>query len=134
MKIKTNSLILLTSVVLLLSAFSRLAVAQGAESKASESAEELDIEITIVKQTDPSISVDKYITLPPAASQKDRIKVNSSEKKANDKAKNTRSNAQERVNNIIGDPASENRRNNLPGDLRRVIPPKKPPKPPKPKK
>ncbi len=96
--------------------------------------DELDIMITIVNEDDQSTVIDEVISLPSVASQK-AVKKNTNKRqdKTNNASNKARSNAQQRIKNILGDSVPDNASERLPSDIRRVIPPKKPPKPPKPK-
>jgi len=122
--------------LLLLTSSSTAAQESGNRTKTdiTNDIDELDIVITIIKENDQPAMIDQLISLPSISSQKGLKSHSSQADKANKKSEEARSNAQERVNNILGDPNLEGMPDILPADIRRVVPPRKPPKPPKPKK
>ena len=105
-------------------------------NEGSATDDELDVMITVVGANDSALQAVSIITLPPFTPPIAQEKSVQGLDKANNASETARSLAQERINNILGDPALDNAADRLPGDLRRVIPPRppKPPKPPKPKK
>jgi len=117
---------------------SNSAIAQESATKenpdATNQADELDIFITILDEKDQPGKVEQLISLPSVSSQKVLKNQQSKTKKTKSKSKEARNKAQERINNLLGNPNSETMPDSLPADLRRVVPPRKPPKPPKPKK
>lgn len=134
--ISETTRLLMFTLALLVASNSVVAQENATKEKpdAANQADELDIFITILNEKDQPGKVEQLISLPSVSSQKSIKNQPPKTKKTKGKSKEARNKAQERVNNLLGNPNSETMPDSLPADLRRVVPPRKPPKPPKPKK